>query len=288
MKMKMLTAVSAIALMMAASPAMAGPSTNLEADTQTRVQSNNEDMPEMPTITEREIERGWENTKTTVSDAVDSTVETVKETVTVSETDIDTNTAVSIKTRTTAKGIIGKDIYNADGETVASIEDVLVNERGEAETVILRDGGLFGMGGKLVALDYDSVITPSATGDMLMPVSEATLDSVAEFSYDTDATTNMRTLPAGTLSVSQMLDGHLHNNMGEEVADIDNITFVNGQIEHLIVSYNEILGMGGDTAALMFGEISPSTIDGETNFSLTEQQSADFEAYTTGTVSTRG
>ncbi len=290
MKTKMLTAVSAIALM-AATPAFADTGANVSVDTKMKVEAqkdNNPDKPAVETVTEKDIERGWEKTKKTVSDAAETTGEAIERTyydVKNAFTDDSRETlsdkTVTIKTRTTANGMIGKNAYNADGEAVATVEDIIVDRDGDARMIVLRDGGFFGLGGKLVALDYDSMARRASSGDIILPVSESMLDKVAAFSYDRDEKGgNVRMIPADGISVAAILDGHVQNNRGEDVADIDNVTFVNGEAQYLVISYNEILEMGGDQAVMEFGDLTPVTADGEVNFRLTAKQSADFEAFT--------
>lgn len=289
MKTKMLTAVSVIALM-GSMPAVAGTNAEVSVETKTTIEAqknNNQDKPKVETITEKDVERGWEKTKKTISDATEATGEALEETYydikhafTNDRQETLSDKTVTIRTRTTAKGMIGEDAFNADGEALATIEDVILDSNGKAQMVVLRDGGFFGMGGKLVALDYDKMTRRTDSGDIMLPISEDTLDKVAEFSYDRDADNkNLRMIPTDGISVSEILDGHVQNNHGEDVADIDNVTFVNGKAEYLVISYNEILEMGGDLAVMEFDDLMPVKSDDEVNFKLTAKQSADFKAF---------
>jgi sporulation protein YlmC with PRC-barrel domain len=147
--------------------------------------------------------------------------------------------------------------------------------------IVLNDGGFFGMGGKLAAFDYALVTSRNEEGDVIMPVSEATLKKVAEFSYNAkDAKNNVRVIPANGYSVSEILDADVLNARGKEVAEVENVTFLNGKASRLIVEFDGMMGMGGDQAALNFGDLKIiKESDGEVDFQMSAAQAASFESY---------
>ena len=289
MKTKILTAASAIAIL-TAMPALAQTKTSVNAQTQATIEAqknNNPNTPDMPIITGSDIERGWDNTQDTLSNAAENTGEAIEDTYyniqnVFTDEDTPAENAVTIKTRTTAKGMIGKNVYNANGESVAKVEDIIMDRNGIAQMVILRDGGLFGMGGKLVAFDYNNITERADSGDIMMPISENLIDKVAEFSYDRNTSReNIRMIPENGISVTKVMDGHIKDPDNKNVADIDNVTLVNGRIEYLVVSFNKVLEMGGDTAVMKFDNLQAMAIDDnkEINFQLSGQQAADFELF---------
>lgn len=188
---------------------------------------------------------------------------------------------VTVKTSTTASGMIGKNVLDAKGDTIATVEDIILSSSdGKATLVIVRDSGFFGLGGKLVALDYGRMTSHDRSGDVIMPVAEKFLDKFLEFTYDrTDKRPDVRVIPTDGLSVQRILDGHIQNNDGQNIADIDNITFLNGVSQYLVISFNEILLMGGNRAILEYKDLEPSQQDGALNFMMTAKQSVEFENY---------
>lgn len=53
--------------------------------------------------------------------------------------------------------ILGSSVYNANGEKLGSVDDIVVNRgNGRIMSVVLRDGGLLGIGGKLIAVPYSA------------------------------------------------------------------------------------------------------------------------------------
>lgn len=274
MKNHFLTAVSTIVLIGAA-PAMA-------ADTH----ANNPDQQPTQTVTQSDIERGWENTKAAVSDAAQATGEAVEDAYLEAKRALTRDQAavgqpVRINTRNTAEHLIGQDVHNNAGEKVAAVDDIILDSNGEAQLLVLKDGGFFGMGGKRVALNYDQAVRHEAGGDVILPVSREMLDRVAEFTYDRSVrSNNIRVIPQGGVSVSHLMGGDILNSNGEKVADIDDISFQNGEAEYLLLSFGKILNMGGTQAVIDFGdlEIVPER-DGKAHLKLSAQQSAELERF---------
>lgn len=51
--------------------------------------------------------------------------------------------------------VLGSSVYNANGEKLGSVDDIVVNRgNGRIMSVVIRDGGLLGIGGKLIAVPY--------------------------------------------------------------------------------------------------------------------------------------
>lgn len=68
----------------------------------------------------------------------------------------------SFSNATHASDIIGKKVYNPEGETVGSVNDLLINAQGQVQAAIVNTGGTMGMGSRTVAIDWSQVkINPS-------------------------------------------------------------------------------------------------------------------------------
>ena len=57
----------------------------------------------------------------------------------------------------TAEEIIGADVRNADGEVVASVDDMIFSADGKAESIAAKFGGFLGFGSNTVLLKLDEV-----------------------------------------------------------------------------------------------------------------------------------
>jgi sporulation protein YlmC with PRC-barrel domain len=78
--------------------------------------------------------------------------------------------------------IIGSDVVNHQGEDLGSVDDLVANEQGQLEYLILSRGGVLGVGANLIAIPLDAV-SPQITEDneLRINVDEATLDQAPTF-----------------------------------------------------------------------------------------------------------
>ncbi|SLN73766.1 PRC-barrel domain-containing protein [Oceanibacterium hippocampi] len=95
--------------------------------------------------------------------------------------------AVTIDYVLSADRIIGEDVRNAQGETLGSVEDLIVTRDDRVAMAILSVGGFLGIGDKLVAVRYDE-LRPTKDGFIMYDVSKDQLEKAASFSYEEDAT----------------------------------------------------------------------------------------------------
>lgn len=280
---KLLIAASAVALVGAA-PAHADMNTDKKADVHIDVEAKTDTK----TSTEpgsakaaaqstgdfsKDVEKAWKDIKRDTSEAYKD----IKATV-VGKTEGEF-TPVTIDERMTATGMIGRSVYNATGEDIATVKDIILDRDGKAIMVVVADGEFIGMG-KTAAFDYDVVARVDSDGDFIMPLTEAMIDNSAEFSYDRDDySDDVRVVPSNGYSVAELLDGQLVNQAKETIGQIDNISFQNGHASQLIVGFNQTLGLGGEKAALNYdaSEVIP---DGDGyDFQLSAEQAAQFETY---------
>lgn len=279
---KILTGASVLAMVLSV-PAMAE-----SAKAQTDIQNGTVEQTTNnrgPSVTEQEIKQGWENTKNSVSKtakdvshAVEKKYEDVKAIVIDEDHDGAAFDHTNYNTANTAKNIIGRDVKDAQGNNVAKVHDIIVNKDGKASAIVLSDGAFFGIGGKLVALDYNKVVTSSDNAETFQPVSEQLISSVSEFSYK-PATGKVRMVPADGISLRDALGGKLVDAQNKKLADITDIVIDDGDAEDLIVSFDKKLGLGGEQAALDFEDALPLRKDSKIDFQLSAEQTASFESY---------
>jgi sporulation protein YlmC with PRC-barrel domain len=245
MQKKFLATASIIALM-AVSPALAG-TANTEDSTAKQATE--------------QVKEGWDKTKKavkeTAEDASDATKDAYRDFKAFIFSDDDGKLGVEqvqVNPRTTATGIIGEPVYNFNNERVGVVEDVILDQDGKAVMVIIGDGDFFGLG-KLAAFDYNAMVEMNADGDIVMPLTEETIERAAEFSFDrNDTGENVRMMPANAYSVEKLLDAQLVNAKGETLGEVDDITFKDGQASQLIVGFDKILGFGGEEISLAYDD----------------------------------
>ncbi|MCC6598861.1 MAG: PRC-barrel domain-containing protein [Alphaproteobacteria bacterium] len=279
----LLSAASIIALM-SASPAFADTSVSGKTAADVKVErTQNQD--DMPTVTKEDMKRGWNKTKDAVSDTAEDVSDATKEAYEsfkatyIDKDDKTESSTISIDMRNTATGMIGKSIYNREGEAIGKVHDIVLDSSGNAKMVVVADGAFFGLG-KKAAFDYNVITARSADGDIISPLTEEMIDQAMQFSYEkSGAGDDVHVMPTDGYSVNTLLDGQLVDTAGKNLAEIDNITFQNGKATRLVVGFNKIMSMGGDRAALAF-DTADLVKDGDGyDFRLTANQAAQFEAY---------
>jgi sporulation protein YlmC with PRC-barrel domain len=189
-----------------------------------------------------------------------------------------TSAKVTIDNRTTARGMIGEEVYDQEGNRIATVRDIIVDNEGRARLVVVRDAKWMDFNRRLAAFDYGAIMNITAEGDVAMPITARSFDSLVPFSYDADDAQNgsVNIMPANSYSVQALLDGNLVDPEGKRVADIDNVAFRNGRAALVMAGYNQILNMGGDMAAV---ELIPQGLTrkaGSVDVRLTAQQAAEF------------
>lgn len=217
-----------------------------------------------------------------------------------------------------ASDIIGENVINEHGENVANVDDIIIDQQGRAQLLILRDGGVFGMGGRLVSVDYAMMTQQTPQGDVVVPVTENMLDQAREFEHrdnggifgDDRQQTGMTTgtartgqqqtaqqqnggwmgdddrqvmrAPAGTMRTSQLMGADVIAADGERLGRVDDIVFRNGEASEVIVSYGGILGLARQMVAMPFDQVQmvqdPDNRD-QVRFQLDQQQASAFSQH---------
>lgn len=272
MKTTLLAAVSAVAIM-ASAPVFAA---DMKAQTNANVEAE--------AGTNNVLEEGWNNTKKAVSDTADDVSDATSNAYSNVEAalmgdDTNASTNISIDTRMTAGGMIGQPVYNANGERVAKVRDIIVDADGKAKMVILGDGDFTGLG-KLAAFQYDTITKRSSDGDIITSLTEEIIDGATSFSYSADdASDTVTVIPANGYSVSALLDGELKDANNQSLGDVDNISFKNATASELIIGFDKTLGLGGKKAALDYEDAQIVRDGNSLDFKLGANQAAQFESF---------
>lgn len=283
-----LMGVSALALAMA-TPALAE-TVKTETGNAVRVEGPNthtkaDDARNAGKIDEKKVERALnntgeaiENTANDVADAVSEGYRDMRDYFRGDQSFKDTK-SMQVTTNQTATGMIGQPVKDVGGKRIGKVHDIIIDREGNAQMVVVSDGGILGLGNKLAAFDSSVIIKRDPNGDVISSLTQEAIDNVAEFSYDTKKAgdNKVRTMPAGGISVAKVLDADLMNPENKAVASVDNVTFRNGQADLLIVTFNKVLGIGGEKAAMNFDDLALVENGKDVDFRLTAQQAARFE-----------
>lgn len=276
---KLALTVSAIALL-ASVPAFAS-----DMNENSVQQERTSGQADTPKVTKEDAKRGWENTKEKVSDKAEEISNATKEKYReikaslIDKSDGTKFSTIVIDPRMTADGMINSMVYNGNGERVAKVHDIILDDQGKAIMIVVSDGEFIGLG-KKAAFDYSAITRVNADGDVIMPLTEEMINNAVEFSYDKkDEGGKVRVIPNNGFSAAKLLDGKLVDQNKKTVAQIDNISFRSGKANQLIVGFDKILGMGGEKAALAYNDVKMIPDGDGYDYQLDATQAAHFEAF---------
>lgn len=263
MNKTILAAVPVLALVTSVALPLPAAAQNAPAERRAAEQSTTGDI-------QKDAKEAWRNIKHDASEAYEDIKAVLVE---------ENNKPVVISTRHTAHGMIGKAVYNGNKEHVGTVKDIVVDGNGKAAMLVIADGVFPGFDGKLVAFDYGVISRLDAEGDVIAPISEEAIEKAAEFSYDRNARADgkVRVIPDNGYSISALLDGDLVDPEGDDVADIDDISFKNGQAVDVIVSFGKVIGMGGHKAVLGYKTAELVRDGDDLDLRLNATQAAQFE-----------
>lgn len=198
----------------------------------------------------------------------------------ISNTDI---SYVTIDGSVTAEGMLGEPVYDIGGDQIATVDDVVLNEAGQATMVIVSRGGFLGLGEKLAAFDYNLVTRRDQTGDIIMPLGEQTLEQAIDFTYDQDNAdeNNSLVMPATSYRLSDILDAEILDPLGNEVAEVENATINDSRLEYLVLDLEETTDVDDDIVGMRYSTLAKTTVQGELDFQLTSDQTRMLESFVT-------
>lgn len=279
-----LMGVSLLAIM-AAFPAFAETSTNANAQATVKAESTlGEKAEKALDKAGAKIESAADTAGTKIDNAAVKTKDAAKEAYSDvkayfnDDDDIKVTSSVSVLKKNTADALIGTSVQDVSGKTIGKIHDIIIDDEGDAEWVILEDSGVLGLGTKLAAFDYDVIEGYNKDRDVVVKLTAPQIKSAKAFDYVAKA--NVTTIPAGKYSVAKLLDATVVGPDGKKVADVDTIAFEGDDAEYVIVTFNQILGLGGEKAALNIDALDIATdAKGNHSFKLNSQQTAQFESY---------
>lgn len=246
--------------------------TTVDTSANAKVQAeNNVDTPAVETTTEREIEKGWNQTKDAVSDAWNSTKEAVSETAegvtAATDSKVDIDAYVENESTLTAEKMLGADLVDAEGKKVAEIEDLILDSNGAIKGAIVSNGGFMGVAEKKTMVEYSQLGAKDADGNFGTSLTKKSLDMTPAF--DANAETN------GQYRLSELVGAEISNPAGEEVATVDNIVIENGMATKIVVSYMDGLMPKDKMIDFSDADLQMSQ-DNEATFRLSMSEAADF------------
>ena len=166
----------------------------------------------------------------------------------------------------TASYVIGADVRNPQNETIASVADIIIEQDGDAELLILSDGGFLGFADKKVAIPFENAnLTFDEDGTRIVGVAftQAHLDLAKPYYYETPEGTmdeGAHIMASDHMSVAAIVGSEVKlTNKEERVTVADILMDKAGESERAVLEVGGFLGFGERLvsvpfSALMIGE----------------------------------
>lgn len=174
-------------------------------------------------------------------------------------------------TQIEADTLIGKNLLNAEGDTIGEINSVIIGESGKISAIIVGVGGFLGMGEREVAIDWNDLHIGSNQKDTRTTLTKSDLKGMPEYKFEKDEYRNtafrdnnytqMRKksddmsekkadwVSAKGVLASNLIGANVVNDQSETIGEVEEVVMNENQPQ-LILSVGEFLGMGGHNVAV--------------------------------------
>lgn len=85
-----------------------------------------------------------------------------------------------------ADELLGKDVVDADGESVGEVTDLIIGDDGTVQQAVVSYGGMLGFNEKTSAVDLDDVTLDGPDGDVKLSITRAQVDELPDYERDDD------------------------------------------------------------------------------------------------------
>jgi sporulation protein YlmC with PRC-barrel domain len=203
-----------------------------------------------------------------------------------------------------AQKLIGRNVVNAQNETVGEIESLMVDQDGKIRSAVLGVGGFLGIGERHVAVSWDQLSVAPSGDRVTVNMTRDQARALPEFRYSdtqrrgsvfSDMGTNRgtttgamsgssdtRTGTVGTtsgmtgtghaLSASNLIGLNLRNSANETIGEVKDIVLgADGKVSDVIVGVGGFLGMGERYVAISWDQLrmtraNDSRVQGEVGY----------------------
>ncbi len=155
--------------------------------------------------------------------------------------------------------LIGASALNSEGVELGEVEDTILGRDGYVKTVVLNDGGFFGMAGDDVAVAFDDMAKVVRDGDDVeahITFSDASLENHTAF--------DAKNLPAGQKLVSEMFGDDVDIEGTDRDAEIHDVILTpDGRATYVVLEFGGILDIGDKRVLVEYERLSLSADDDE-------------------------
>ena len=238
MRKHLIATVSAIALAapLLTVPVLANDMTKAEtkAETGTSMSGSAGAKTETDTTVGQDVDRAMDKAGKEISDAYKSTVEAGKELV-------EGDPEFSNK-------IVGKTVRTTDGTSIGTVKDVVAGAGAtQVQEVVIGTGGVLGLGEKNVAVPADQIRYDGAEKNVVISMTEAEFETLANASPGRGETASTASGQAGfSADMAAIVGKPVHSQDGKEIGEVKDVVLGQDgkQIDQIVIGSGGVLGLG--------------------------------------------
>ncbi|NHK28885.1 PRC-barrel domain containing protein [Parvularcula flava] len=165
-----------------------------------------------------------------------------------------------------ARDVTGADVIGEDGEVVASVNDVIVDENGTAQMLVLSSGGFLGLGDKQITVDFAQATIEMDEDEarFVTSLTDEGIDSAAEF--DDQSLEGEMLMRVSELLGDEVMLGSADATETASVYDL--IMNADGETEYAVLS----TGLASDRYLVEFNQLEPGADENEWMISMTSDR----------------
>ncbi|MCQ8185329.1 PRC-barrel domain-containing protein [Parvularcula maris] len=153
--------------------------------------------------------------------------------------------------------LIDVDIFNAEGDEVADLIDVIVDENGMATDAIIESGGFAGVGEETYVVAFDK-LTPVRDGEKLRFEIDADKETIA--AYAPWSRDDFVIGENGNTLLSELRSAEIQLASSDETVEVEDLVMSSeGRLENVVIAYDD------QRYALPYSDIAVAEGDAETN-----------------------
>ncbi|HEX7776041.1 MAG TPA: PRC-barrel domain-containing protein [Parvibaculum sp.] len=150
-----------------------------------------------------------------------------------------------------ARYLRGISIVDTKGDKLGSLNDIVFDDKGHAELAIISAGGVAGLGGRDVGVNFGDLMINVQTPKSPTAQLNSSLDTLkAQAEFDRSK------LPAGQVLASDVLGAAAKTSDGADAKLTDIIMDKQGAGRYAAIEYGGIAGVGGKRVAVDYAKIS--------------------------------
>lgn len=168
----------------------------------------------------------------------------------------------------TTEYLLGQEVFDNTGEKIASIHDIIVDSKGNIQSLVLSNNSLLSMNDEYTYMPIKNITV--ANGKTHLLISKTEFSQLKKFDESS-------VVPKGYMSIANLDKANIYTNQGKQVAQVDGFT-VNrdGTVSNVIAQFNTTFGFGGDKAIIPVDNVMLQKANNEAKIMMNESQTGEF------------